>query len=293
MSVFSARSHRTRARTSRGPTEQRGEATARVQTFSREADTNNHDSQYWRMQKNADWQRSVGRIRAVHFVPNSIIFYKGWHPKLIAVFPHEGIICTPPFPGHVYSVPHVRSLSNMLKYCKLDQFKKEEENLQEGNLKTRREAEVPVQIWAREVYLCLSSVSGFELRDKLSSETYPVWQRCDDWHGDEEERKRGEKGCVAPMAPAVMKMWVLPMEQCDRNPRLGVHSGGNVREVMSRKPTGPRARPRLCVYGHTRTSSAFLCDWGFVGKWGKRPRGRIAWINQLFLIHADSSPAIP
>lgn len=75
--------------------------------------------------RNTDWQCSVGWIRDFHFVLNSIIIYKGWHPKLIAAFPHEGIICTSQFPGHVYSVPHVQSSSNMLKYCKLDEYKKE------------------------------------------------------------------------------------------------------------------------------------------------------------------------
>lgn len=49
---------------------------------------------------------------------------------------------------------------------------------------------------------------------------------------------RGERLCSAT-GSTVMKMQVLPMEQCDRNPRLGLCWGGNVREVMSMKPTGP------------------------------------------------------
>lgn len=46
-----------------------------------------------------DWQCSVVRIRDIHFFLNSITFYKGWHPQLIAAFPHEGIICTFVFPA--------------------------------------------------------------------------------------------------------------------------------------------------------------------------------------------------
>lgn len=57
------------------------------------------------------------------------------------------------------------------------------------------------------------------------------------------KRRRGEaarrKRLCSATGSTVMKMWVLPMEQCDRNPWLGLCWGGNVREVMSRKPTGP------------------------------------------------------
>lgn len=153
--------------------------------------------------RNADWQCSVGRIRDVHFVLNSIIFYKGWHPKLIAAFPHEGIICTQ-FPGHVYSVPHVQDSSNMWKYCKLDQKKekKEGKNLEKENLRKCREAErgeMLVQLQARSIWLSISpGCLDPEHRDRsgLTALWWLTW-----WWRGYKERKRREKGCAVPLAP--------------------------------------------------------------------------------------------
>lgn len=150
--------------------------------------------------KNTDWQCSVGWIRDVHFVLNSIIFYKGWHPQLIAAFPHEGIICTSQFPGHVYSVPHVQASSIMWKYCKLDQYKKKQGGERKNNIWERQKVQV---VWRK----CVTISRENELNWKfppvywvwisalrwLSLEKDPEWQRCDDWHNDEMKKKRGKE----------------------------------------------------------------------------------------------------
>lgn len=78
-----------------------------------------------------------------------------------------------------------------------------EKNL--GKCRGAESSEVLVQVQERRIWVSrlpqsLKCVWILTLR-QLSSETDVEWQRWDDWHGDEETRKRGEKGCAAPLAP--------------------------------------------------------------------------------------------